>query len=170
MRLNLILRTAICLEVGLFVTFTQSHNILIGLEALTSFGVGYALVTLFVALLQRKKLNSYANLPLAALALVIGLVATQVPAAAGLFWFRILVAAWGLLSGAYELYLARRTGFKSVTGKELMVSSIMGLILGILFITVPLQALDAVGFFGAYMVVCAVHLGISAASERSTAN
>jgi len=166
MRLNLILRTAICLEVGLFVTFSQSHNIAIGLEALTSFGVGYAMVTLFVALLQRKKLANYKNLPVTALALVIGLIAAQAPATDGLLWFRLLLAAWGLLSGAYEIYQAKVAGFKTMQGKELLVSASLGVILGILYLAVPLSPLDAVGFFGAYMVVSAVHLGIAAASER----
>jgi len=167
-RLLLILRTAICLEVGLSITFTQSHNVLVGLAALTSFGVGYAMVSVFVALLQRKKLSAYDTLPLTAAALAVGLLAAQAPTADGLTWFRYLVAGWGLFSGLFEVVLARRAGFKTLRGRESLVSAVLALILGILFLAVNLKALDEVGFFGAYMMICAVHLGISAASDRSS--
>jgi hypothetical protein len=166
MRLNLILRTAICLEVGLIITFSQSHSIDIGLIAMTSFGVGYAMVTVFVALLQRKKVNAYGSLPLSALALAVGLAAAIVPVSDGLRWFRWLVVAWGLASGAYELYQAKGAGFKTLRGKELSVSAVLGILLGLLYLVLPLHDLDAVGFFGAYMIINAVHLGIAAASER----
>jgi hypothetical protein len=166
MRLNLILRTAVFLEVGLIITFSQSHGMDIGLIALTSFGVGYAMVNVFVALLQRKKINSYGNLPLTALALLVGLGAAMVPAADSLRWFRMIVVVWGLASGAYEFYQAKKTGLKTVRGKELLISSVLGVILGVLYLAVNLRDVDAVGFFGAYMIVSAVHLGIAAASER----
>lgn len=168
MRLNLILRTAICLEVGLIITFSQSHSIDIGLIALTSFGVGYAMVTVFVALLQRKKVNSYGTLPLSILALAVGLGAAMVPASDGLRWFRWLVVAWGIAAGAFELYQAKTVGFKTMRGKELSVSAALSLILGVLYLALPLTDVDAVGFFGAYMIINAVHLGIAAATERPT--
>jgi hypothetical protein len=44
------------------------------------------------------------------------------------------------------------------------------LIIGVLFLVGNLRAVDAVGFFGAYMMICAVHLGISAASDRTARN
>lgn len=140
---------------------------LVGLAALTSFGVGYAMVSVFVALLQRKKLSAYDTLPLTAVALAVGLLAAQAPTADGLTWFRFLVAGWGLFSGLFELLLARRAGFKSLKGRESLVSATLALILGVLFLLVNLKAIDEVGFFGAYMMVCAVHLGIAAASDRS---
>ena len=140
---------------------------LVGLAALTSFGVGYAMVSVFVALLQRKKLSAYDTLPLTAVALAVGLLAAQAPTADGLTWFRFLVAGWGLFSGLFELLLARRAGFKSLKGRESLVSATLALILGVLFLLVNLKAIDEVGFFGAYMMVSAVHLGIAAASDRS---
>ena len=170
MRLLLILRTAICLEVGLTITFSQSHNALVGLASLTSFGVGYAMVSVFVALLQRKRLNAYDTLPLTAVALAIGLIAAQIPSAEALPWFRYLVAAWGLASALFEVVMARRSGFKSLRGRENLVSAVLGFILGVLFLVGNLRAVDAVGFFGAYMMICAVHLGISAASDRTARN
>ena len=57
-------------------------------------------------------------------------------------------------------------GFKTLRGKELSVSAVLGILLGLLYLVLPLNDLDAVGFFGAYMIINAVHLGIAAASER----
>ena len=168
MRLNLILRTAICLEVGLVITFSQVHNVTLGLQSLTSFGVGYAMITIFVALLQRKKLASYQNLPITGLALVVGLIAAQAPTTGGMIWFRLLVAGWGVLSGCYEIWLASKASFRSMRGKEQLLTGLLGLILGALYLLVPLSEIDAVGFFGAYLIISAVHLGIAAASERPT--
>lgn len=125
------------------------------------------MVSVFVALLQRKKLSAYDTLPLTAVALSVGLLAAQAPTHDGLTWFRYLVAGWGVFSGLFEVLLARRAGFKTLRGRESLVSALLSLILGVLFAAVTLKAVDAVGFFGAYMMICAVHLGISAASDRS---
>ncbi|MEN9715437.1 MAG: hypothetical protein RJA35_904 [Actinomycetota bacterium] len=166
MRLNLTLRTAVSLVVGLVITFAQAHTAGLGLTALASYGVGLALIGLLAYLLQRKTKEALLNLPLSALAMAVGLVAALAPASEALTYLRFLIVAWGLLSGAYELYLAVRTGRKTVRGKEQTISAILALILGAFYLAVPLRELDAVGFFGAYLIVSAVHLGIAAASER----
>ena len=168
MRLLLILRAAVCLEVGLIVTFSQSHSVQVGLLALTSFGVGYAMVSVFTALLQRKKLAELDSVVVTALALVVGLAAANAPALQDRLWFQYLVVGWGLLSGAYDLYKGRKLGFKTPRGKEYAVSSVLALALGLLFLFVQLDVVGSVGFFGAYMILCAVHFGISAASETTS--
>ena len=94
MRLLLILRAAVCLEVGLIVTFSQSHSVQVGLLALTSFGVGYAMVSVFTALLQRKKLAELDSVVVTALALVVGLAAANAPALQDRLWFQYLVVGW----------------------------------------------------------------------------
>jgi len=167
-RLLLILRAAVCLEVGLIVTFSQSHSVQVGLLALTSFGVGYAMVSVFTALLQRKKLAELDSVVVTALALVVGLAAANSPAAQDHLWFRFLVVGWGVGSGAYELLKARGLGLKTPRGKEHVVSGVLALALGLLFLLAPLDVVASVGFFGAYMILCAVHLGISAASETTS--
>lgn len=168
MRLLLILRAAVFLEVGLIVTFSQSHSLQVGLMALTSFGVGYAMVTVFTALLQRTKISQFDSVGMTAIALVVGLAAANVPLSNAEFWFRVLVVVWGLASGTYELFMARKAGFKTSRGKELIISSGLALFLGVLFLLAPLGVVPSVGFFGAYMILGAVHTGISAASERPT--
>jgi hypothetical protein len=97
--------------------------------------------------------------------LIVGSAALLVPtgdlqAAALVFVF--LVAGWGLITGAFELYLARRSGFATRSGKDNLISAVLSLGVGLLFLIVPLDIVSAVGFFGAYLVLSAVHLGISA--------
>jgi hypothetical protein len=100
-----------------------------------------------------------------ATALIVGLAALLVPAtdpdASGLV-FVYIVTGWGLISGAFEMYLARRSGFASRFGKDSLISASLSLLIGLLFLAVPLDIISAVGFFGAYLVLSAVHLGISA--------
>jgi uncharacterized membrane protein HdeD (DUF308 family) len=78
--------------------------------------------------------------------------------------FLSLVSAWGIISGAFELYQARRNGFKTASGKDYLMSAVFALVLGLLFLAVPLDEVSAVGFFGAYLALSGVHLGIAAAS------
>jgi uncharacterized membrane protein HdeD (DUF308 family) len=102
------------------------------------------------------------------LALVVGLAAANTPVAQDHLWFKYLVVSWGVVSGAYDLLKARGIGFKTPRGKEHVVSGTLAVALGLLFLLAPLDVVASVGFFGAYMILCAVHLGISAASETTS--
>ena len=77
-----------------------------------------------------------------------------------------LTATWGLISGAFGLYQARRFGFRALIGRDHLLSSIFALVLGALFLGVELDAVSAVGFFGAYLALDGVHWGIAAASPK----
>jgi uncharacterized membrane protein HdeD (DUF308 family) len=98
-------------------------------------------------------------------AALVGLAASFIPssnqAASGLA-FVYLVAGWALISGFFDLYLARRVGFKSRSGKDSLISSVLSLMLGVLFLAAPIDIVSAVGFFGAYLVLTGVHLAIAA--------
>jgi hypothetical protein len=97
--------------------------------------------------------------------LIVGLAALLVPATdpdASALVFVYLVTGWGLIAGAFEMYLARRAGFATRFGKDSLISASLSLLVGLLFLAVPLDIISAVGFFGAYLVLSAVHLGISA--------
>jgi uncharacterized membrane protein HdeD (DUF308 family) len=50
------------------------------------------------------------------------------------------------------------------SGKDYLMSAVFALVLGLLFLAVPLDEVSAVGFFGAYLALSGVHLGIAAAS------
>ena len=79
-----------------------------------------------------------------------------------------LVTVWGLVAGAFEMYLARRASFKTTSGREYLMSAILSAVLGLLFLVAPLDIVSAVGFFGAYLIVSGVQLGVAAATPVSS--
>ena len=161
------LRAAISFGVGIFITFNQSHSAATGLFALGIFGIGFALLNGVGSVIWGKGIFSLENFPLTLAALLVGTAAILVPATdpeAAALAFVYLVTGWGLISGAFEMYLARRTGFATRFGKDSLISASLSLLVGLLFLIAPLDIISAVGFFGAYLVLSAVHLGISAAT------
>lgn len=165
MKIVIASRAIIYLVTGLLITFTQSHSANTGLMFLAVFGIGLALVNSVSSFLAKSGIWSLDSLPISIASALVGLVASFIPSAnqtaAGLA-FVYLVAGWGLISGSTELYLARRAGFKSRSGKDSLISAGLSLVLGILFLAVPIDIVSAVGFFGAYLVLTGVHLAIAA--------
>lgn len=161
-------RATVSFGLGVFVTFNQAHGPDTGLLVLGIFGIVLGVGLGALTLTKKADLSALQELPVAVLALLVGLFAllalanqeTQLPA------FLALVSAWGLISGAFELYQARRSSFKSQEGKDFLISAIFGLLLGLLFLAVQLDSVSAVGFFGAYLAMSGVHLGIAAASSK----
>lgn len=175
-------RAAISLGVGLFLTFSQSHGAEIGLLALGIFGLGFAILNGFASVIFQKGLSAIENVPLTMVALLIGIFALMAPntisgaldqsatsAASDALAFKFLVTGWAIIAGAFELYQARRAGFKSANGRDLLINASMGLLLAVLFLLAPLDIVSQVGFFGAYLLMSGVHVGISAASPATKA-
>ena len=165
MKFGFALRAAISFGVGIFITFNQSHSAATGLLAFAIFGIGYAVLNGVGSAVWGKGIFSLENFPLTLTALIVGLAALLVPATdpdASALVFVYLVTGWGLIAGAFEMYLARRSGFATRFGKDSLISAGLSLLVGLLFLAVPLDIISAVGFFGAYLVLSAVHLGISA--------
>ena len=162
-------RAAVSISVGLFITFTQSHSAATGLFALALFGIGSAVANVASTIWAKGKYLSVDSLPLTLIALAVGLFAALIPqtepTAQGLA-FVYLVAGWAVISGAMELYLANRAGFRTRAGKDGLISAGLGLALGLLFLIVQLDIVSAVGFFGAYLVISGVHLAIAALTPQ----
>jgi uncharacterized membrane protein HdeD (DUF308 family) len=162
-------RAAVSIVVGLFITFTQSHSAATGLFALAIFGIGFAASNVAATIWAKAKYLSVESLPLTLIALAVGLFAALIPqtdpTAQGLA-FVYLVAGWAVISGAMELYLANRAGFKTRSGKDGLISAVLGLALGLLFLIVQLDIVSAVGFFGTYLVISGVHLAIAALTPQ----
>ena len=162
-------RAIVFLAVGLFITFTQSHSAATGLFALALFGIGFAVANVAATIWAKGKYLSVESLPLTLIAMAVGLFAALIPqtepTAQGLA-FVYLVAGWALISGAMELYLANRAGFRTRSGKDGLISAGLGLAIGLLFLIVQLDIVSAVGFFGAYLVISGVHLAIAALTPQ----
>jgi uncharacterized membrane protein HdeD (DUF308 family) len=163
------LRAAIFLSVGLFITFAQSHSAATGLLALAIFGIGLAFANIASTIWDKRNYLSVESLPLTLISLAAGLFAALTPQTdptAQALAFVYLVAGWAVVFGALELYLANRSGLKTRTGKDGLITAVLGVALGLLFLIAPLDIVSAVGFFGAYLVICGVHLGIAALTPQ----
>ena len=162
-------RSAIFVAVGLFITFTQSHSAATGLFALAIFGIGFAVANIASTIWDKRSFLSVESLPLTLISTSVGLFAALIPQTdptAQALAFVYLVAGWAVVSGALELYLANRQGLRTRDGKDGLITSVLGLALGILFLIAPLDIVSAVGVFGAYLVICGVHLGIAALTPQ----
>ena len=162
-------KAAHSIAVGLFITFTQSHSAATGLFALAIFGVGFAVANVVATIWAKGKYLSVESLPFTVLALTVGLFAALIPQtepSAQALVFVYLVAGWAVISGAMELYLANRAGFRTRSGKDGLISAVLGLALGLLFLIAPLDIVSAVGFFGTYLVISGVHLAIAALTPQ----
>jgi uncharacterized membrane protein HdeD (DUF308 family) len=162
-------RAVIFVAVGLFITFTQSHSASTGLFALAIFGIGLAGANIAATIWGKRNYLSVESLPLTLISLAVGLFAALIPQAdptAQALAFVYLVSGWAVVAGALELYLANRSGFRTRAGKDGLITAVLGLALGLLFLIAPLDIVSAVGFFGAYLVICGVHLGIAALTPQ----
>jgi len=169
MRQSNALRAAVSLGVGLFITFSQLHNATIGLLALSIFSLGFAITNSLGSIVWGKGLVAIEAMPLTVVSLLVGVFALMAMSGeSAQTAFIGLVTVWGLVSGAFELYLARRASIKSTEGREFLMSAILSATLGLLFLVAPLDIVSAVGFFGAYLIVSGVQLGVAAATPSSS--
>jgi uncharacterized membrane protein HdeD (DUF308 family) len=162
-------KAALSIAVGLLIAFTQSHSAATGLFALAIFGIGFAVANVVATIWAKGKYLSVESLPFTVLALAVGLFAALIPQTeptAQALVFVYLVAGWAVISGAMELYLANRAGFRTRSGKDGLISAVLGLALGLLFLIAPLDIVSAVGFFGTYLVISGVHLAIAALTPQ----
>ncbi len=164
-RIALAARAAISLAVGLFLTFSQSHGAEIGLLALGIFGLSFAVLTGLASVVFQMGLAAIENVPLVMVALLIGIFALS--AADDATAFKFLVTGWAIIAGAFELYQARRAGFKNPSGRDLLINASFSLLLAVLFLLAPLDIVSQVGFFGAYLMMSGVHIAIAAASPAA---
>jgi hypothetical protein len=139
------LRALASIAVGLFVTFWQSHHAAVGLVALAIFTIFYGLRTLFGA-------PKY--FPIAVIALITAFLAATSLQQNADATFVLLVAIWGAAQAATD-FINRDS-----------ISASLAALLALLFALVPMDIVSAVGFFGAYLILSGVHLGIAAYSPK----
>jgi uncharacterized membrane protein HdeD (DUF308 family) len=163
------IRAIIFVAVGLFITFTQSHSAATGLFSLAVFGIGLAVANIAATIWDKRNYLSVDSLPLTFISLAVGLFAALIPQTdptAQALAFVYLVAGWAVIAGALELYLANRSGFRTRAGKDGLITAVLGLALGLLFLIAQLDIGSAVGFFGTYLVISGVHLAIAALTPQ----
>lgn len=169
MRFTLAVRAILSFSAGLVITFAQSHSAAVGILTFSSYLVALGVLVSFMNLVSHKTPTSLQEVAATLFALLLGVLGFMIPLDQGaatvtaLVW---LVASWGLVGGALELYSAYLAGWRSPLGRDRSLSGFLALVLGALYLSGTLDEIASVGFVGAYLVLTAVHFGIAAASPR----
>lgn len=159
---------------GLIVVFNQGQYVAVSLVSLAVFGIGVAVGQLVIAFVGKGGLSAIESVPTSVIALAIGSIAAlaQSQTAAQdpqlvVQEFSWLVMGWALTSGAFDLYLGRRAGFKSTLGRDFGIQAGLSLALGFIFLAAPMDRTTTVGIFVTYLMFSAVHLGLAASSPKT---
>lgn len=169
MRSTLWIQTAFLFAVGIFITFSQIHNAIIGNLGLMFVALGFATAATIEVLKTKLsgKSSDKSNGSAILQVLIFGAIATAAivfAASNNIVSFLVLVISFAVFNGLLELK-------KVSVQKESKLSAFIhfGLVAA-LVISGALTGLDPVafvGFFGAYAVILSVHLGITAASPKA---
>ena len=165
MRISQIIQASAAFIAGIFITFSQAHDADVAMLGLLIVSAGWFLAAIIAVLKnQSTVLNSVVFLGSAAMAWLS--VSFDANNATTMAW--ILLMAWALFGAIFELIFALRAGKKSGARRDHLISAVLaiGLLISQASITAASDSVSHVGFFGAYAVILAVHLGISSASPN----
>jgi hypothetical protein len=167
MRATSAIQAAAAIVAGVFITFSQIHDALIGNIGIAILAIGFAISS---AILISKNESRITNI--IKLVFYVGVIAFAAILIAQLdqLWFYGLMFIWPFVNGFFEvgkLFTAKPgtverkdSALNAVINFGLIVAvSISGFVAGI-------DPVAFVGFFGAYAIILGVHLGISSASPK----
>lgn len=154
---------------GIIITFSQSHAALLGLQVAAGYALALGAALLALTALFARKLF-LANLAEALLLLIFGAFALLLTAASAeqtpvlLTW---LISSLTISMGLISLWQSFQLGMRTKQARDPQLTAGLNFGLAALFLIAPLDQVALVGLFGAYLVLLAVHLGISAASPNT---
>jgi len=154
-------RAIVALVAGGFITFDPEHSSRVGLLVFGSYALVEGIVVGVSGLLLKDALTKWLFVAQGALGVVMG-VAALVLNGAGLGVLLYGVSVWALLTGFAELYCGVRGRRRAEQSRDWMVIGGLTVILAIVYLLIPSDALLTVGLFGAYAVIVGVYVGIGA--------
>ena len=168
MRITQAVQAAAAIITGIFITFSQIHDALIGNIGLVILATGFAISSaILVAKNEARtsniiKLVFYVALLIFAIVLIVQL---------DQLWFFGLMFIWPFVNGFFEVGKLFTSKPGSVSRKDSALNAFInfGLIVAV-SISGFVSGIDPVafvGFFGAYAIILGVHLGISSASPKA---
>ena len=166
MRISLIIKAAAAFVAGVFITFSQAHDANVAMLGLVIISAGWIAASL-VDVLKNKNPYLSGFILLASGAMIYYAVSFEANNATTMAW--ILLEAWGLFGAIAELIFALRAAKKSSARRDHLISAVLGLGLfgAQASVTAASDSVSHVGFFGAYAILLAVHLGIAASSPKA---
>ena len=165
MHISQIIKAASAFIAGIFITFSQAHDADVAMLGLVIMSAGWAVASVFDVLKKRQPvLNGI--IILAASYMIYCATSFEANNATTMAW--ILLMAWGLFGAIAELIFALRAEKKSVARRDYLINAVLaiGLFAAQAAITKASDSVSHVGFFGAYAIILAIHLGIAAASPK----
>jgi hypothetical protein len=172
-------RTAAFLIPGLVITFMpQDHSARLGLLSLMGFAAAYWMLPLLVLLPRPEttlrgriaSLNSASPLSMRLGAFALTVAAPIALANPQHQVFVGLVAIWGLALAINEAGMWRKAKDSKQARSSHLITAVLSIGIAAILVALPLNDRNAVGFFGAYLVIMAIHLGIDALSPATKAS
>ena len=167
MRITTAIQAAAGIIAGIFITFSQIHDALIGNIGIAILAVGFAGSS---AILIAKKVSPIANVLNFIFYVAVAVFAIVLISQLDQVWFYGLMFIWPFVNGFFEVgnIFTARPG--SGERKDSVLSALInfGLIVAISIsgVVSGIDPVAFVGFFGAYAIVLGVHLGISSATPN----
>lgn len=168
MRAAQIIQAAAAFVSGIFITFSQIHDASVGMYGLAIISVGWSIAAI-VAITKRSAIIFNAFIAFASAAMIWFALSFDANNETSMAW--ILIQSWGLFGALAELYLAIRQSKGSAQRRDHLINAGLAaaLVVALALITDAADSVSRVGFFGAYAIILAVHLGIAAASPKTKA-
>jgi hypothetical protein len=159
MRLLNALRAFVFSVGAAYLIFSQDHSAAVGLMVLQA--VSSAIVVIGIIIFLTTKLRASDLVIPTALAALVSSMTLILGNQDELFTLKTLVILFTLSLAIHEFVLAMKAN--SGDAIELRISSGLGSLIGLLFLLAPLDDLNAVGFFSAYLALSAVQRAVWAA-------
>ena len=162
-------RAGIALAVALVTTFTRPDSAALGLALFGSYALVLSIGTGLIGAVWTKPRVTMLFVPQACLALITGALALAAISASKSFQLASLqsiLLVYLSLSAAIEGYLAYQARAYRIEAREHLIAAGLALGIAIILALIEAQPLNILGFFGAYLSITAVHLGIWAASPK----
>lgn len=166
-----ILRSIVLAIGAAYLIFSQDHSSLVGIQVLHFVSIALVIGSLVLLRIPKLKLSLKEIAIPTALAFVIGAMTVvfggqyEGQDTDELFVFRSLVFLFVVGMAVLELLLSRKAKTEDVL--ELRISAGLGVITGLVFGLAPLDDLNAVGFFSAYLAISSVQRAIWAAGPSN---
>jgi len=167
MRITTAIQAAAAIIAGIFITFSQIHDALIGNIGIAILAIGFAISS---ALLIAKKVSRIANVLNFVFYVGVAVFAIVLITQLDQVWFYGLMFIWPFVNGFFEVGNIFTAKPGSGERKDSVLSALInfGLIVAISIsgVVSGIDPVAFVGFFGAYAIVLGVHLGISSATPK----
>ena len=148
-----------------YLIFSQDHSVAVGMFILNVVTVALVIGAIVIQRIAKFKVTINNILVPSVIALAVAVLSFVYLGGKDLFQFKVLVILFVTAMALHELVLATKA--EQVDKLELRISAALGVLTALLFLFAPLNDLNAVGFFSAYLAISAVQRAVWAAEPTS---